>query len=240
MPMTRLNRSGLFLAAAAVLSLSTSTAEAGYHPRSPESGGLTALELTLGIGVMGHDTTGVPLAGYGYDGEPGPAADAAIRLLFGTNNYFRHGFMVRGTYFSGRQFGRDGYGFRLGLADLTYTARTLLPCISNRDGVRFYASASLGVTGGWANAGTGRGPMNADIVAREAAAEDLDHATLGFVMGGTAELHYGKLLVGISVDMRRLWAVRSELDDHWVRSGALRIGYRWDASDSLEAEPRGL
>lgn len=234
-----MKRHTLFCVAAAfaLVALEAAPARAGYHPASPDEGGLTAFELTLGIGVMGRNSTGPLLQDHGYAREPGPGADVAFRFLFGSNRYFRHGFTARGVFFAGRGFGRDGHAFRLGLADLTYTVRTLMPCISSRDGVRFYGSGSLGVTGGYADAGTGRGPMNDDIVARETAARELDHGLLGFVLGGTAEMHYGKLLVGISVDLRRLWGLDSPVRDSWVRSGTLRVGYRWDATDAPENPP---
>ena len=233
-----MNRKVLLAALAASFSvcfLAPSQSRADYHPSRPNGGGVTALELTLGVGVMGHTTARPPIDGYGYDRDPGPAADAALRLLFGRNQYFRHGVTVRGVYFAGRQFGANGHGFRFGLADLTYTVRTLLPCMSQQDGVRFYASASLGLSGGWVDAGAGRGPMNADYVVRQDAAESLDHATLGWTAGATGEMHYGKLLLGVSIDLRRLWGIDTSVGSSWVRSMSLRVGYRFDATDAQES-----
>lgn len=230
-----MHKKTILVALLAVSSLIASESRADYHPSSPNEGGLTALELTLGIGVMGHNTAHTPINGYGYDRDPGPAADAALRLLFGQNRYFRHGVTMRGVYFAGRQFGANGHGFRFGLADLTYTVRSLLPCISRQNGVRFYASASLGLSGGWVDAGSGRGPMNADYIARQDADANLDHATLGWTAGATGEMHYGKLLVGISIDLRRLWGIDTDVGSSWVRSMSLRFGYRFDATDALEA-----
>ena len=230
-----MNRTSILAAIIALSFLGANDVHADYHPSRPSGGGLTALELTLGIGVMGHTTARPPIDGYGYDRDPGPAADAALRLLFGQNQYFRHGVTMRAVYFAGRQFGANGHGFRFGLADLTYTVRTLLPCISQRDGVRFYAAGSIGVTGGWVDAGSGRGPMNADYVVRQNAAERLDHATLGWTAGATGEMHYGKLLVGVSIDLRRLWGIDTSVGSSWVRSMSLRVGYRFDATDAQEA-----
>ncbi|MEM9860923.1 MAG: hypothetical protein AAF938_04855 [Myxococcota bacterium] len=212
------------------LTFSASTAHADYHGDRPE-GTLTAVELSVGLGVMGHVSTGAPVTGYGHDSEPGPVADGTLRLLFGNNRYFRHGLTARGAFFGGRAFGRQGYGYRFGLGDLAYTVRTLLPCISQRDGARFYASASLGLTGGWADAGVGRGPNNADYIARSTAADELDHAVLGWVLGGSAEVHYGKMLFGITLDLRRVWGIDSPVSDTWLRSASLRFGFRFDASD---------
>ncbi|MFK7998534.1 MAG: hypothetical protein AB8H86_03015 [Polyangiales bacterium] len=228
-------RKTILAAILALSSLAGAEARADYHPSRPSGGGITALELTLGVGVMGHTTARPPIEGYGYDRDPGPAADVALRLLFGRNQYFRHGVTMRGVYFAGRQFGANGHGFRFGLADLTYTVRTLLPCMSSQDGVRFYAAASLGITGGWVDAGSGRGPMNADYLVRQDAAANLDHATLGWTAGATGEMHYGKLLVGVSIDLRRLWGIDTDVGSSWVRSMSLRVGYRFDATDSQEA-----
>lgn len=227
----------LTLAAVSISLGTTDLASAQYHPHDIE-GVVTGLELTAGLGVMGHNSTGAPIDDYGYEAESGPAADIAVRVLFGDNTYVRQGFTVRGAYFAGRGFGRRGYAYRFGLADLTYTARTLLPCMSHRDGARFYASGSLGITGGYADAGTGRGSMNADYVARTDASRDLDHGVLGWVLGGTAEMHYGKMLVGVSFDLRRLWGIDSRAGSTWVRSGSLRFGYRFDGGDEPEARQR--
>lgn len=212
----------------------TSTASAQevtlLDTRSPKR--LTGLELWGGVGVAGHNTTGVgaPLDEYGYARSPGPGAEAGLRMLFGTNRYFRHGLTLRGTYQAGRRFGRDGYGFRFGLADAGYTFRTNLPCMS--DGKRqFYAGGTLGVTGGYADAGTGRGPMDVNENARNSASTTLDHVALGWVLGGHIDVHYGPMLVGLSIDLRRLYGLETSADRHMVSSAMLRAGLAFDWAD---------
>ena len=117
-----------------------------------EGGAISGMELSAGIGVMGHNTTGVgePLLAYGYDHEPGPVADGKLRLLFGHHRYFRHGMTFRGGFNSGRQFGRNGYGFRHSFGEVGYSFRTLLPCMSSEHR-KIYAGATLGFTGAFAD-----------------------------------------------------------------------------------------
>lgn len=193
---------------------------------------VTGLELWGGVGVAGQNTNGVgaPLTEYGYARSPGVGTEGGLRVLFGHNRYFRHGLTLRGTYQAGRAFGRDGYGFRFGLADAGYTFRTNLPCMSD-DKRQFYAGGTLGVSAGYADAGSGRGPMDENENARNTAANTLDHAVVGWVLGGHIDVHYGALLVGLSIDLRRLYGPDTVADRHLVPSAMLRAGLAFDWTD---------
>ena len=198
-----------------------------------EGGALSGIELSAGIGVMGHNTTGVgePLLGYGYDHEPGPVADGKLRLIFGHHRYFRHGVTFRGGYNAGRQFGRNGYGFAHSFGEVGYTIRTLFPCMSNEDR-KVYGGATLGFTGAFADAGVGRGAMGDDENIRRTAATELDHRAWGWVLGGEIMVHYKAFLIGLDVDMRRLYGVETVADRTMLASAVLRVGMAFDWSRS--------
>ncbi|MEM9066977.1 MAG: hypothetical protein AAGE52_00685 [Myxococcota bacterium] len=193
---------------------------------------LSGLELSAGIGVLGHNTTGVgdPLLDYGYDREAGPVADAKLRFVFGSNRYFRHGVTFRGGVQRGRAFGRDGFGYRWGFADVGYSFRTILPCMSSQDR-RIYAAATLGISGAHADAGTGRGEMGTDANLRRAASDEFDHWALGWVLGGEIEVHFKHFLIGLDIDMRRLYGLDTAQDRTMLSSAVLRLGIGFDFTD---------
>ncbi|MEM9072697.1 MAG: hypothetical protein AAGE52_29585 [Myxococcota bacterium] len=198
-------------------------------------GVVTGLELSAGLGVMGHNTTGVgePLLGHGYDREAGPAVDGKLRLLFGDSRFYRHGLTFRVGYTAGRQFGRNGYGFRRRYGDVGYSFRTLLPCMSNET-TKVYAGATVGFTGANADAGIGRGRIE-DINEndRREASEALDHREWGWVLGGEIQVHIHSFMVGLDVDMRRLYGRDTVADRIMLGSAVLRVGmaFDWSAAD---------
>lgn len=198
-----------------------------------EGGALSGIELSAGIGVMGHNTTGVgePLLGYGYDHEPGPVADGKLRLIFGHHRFFRHGMTFRGGFNSGRQFGRNGYGFRHSFGEVGYTIRSLFPCMSNDD-TKIYGGATLGFTGAFADAGVGRGAMGDDENVRRMASEDLDHRAWGWVLGGEIQIQHHSFLIGLDIDMRRLYGIDTVAERTMLGSAVLRVGMAFDWSRS--------
>ncbi|MBX3250030.1 MAG: hypothetical protein KF901_22825 [Myxococcales bacterium] len=192
--------------------------------------GLTAFELTAGLGVLGRATSGTPLVGHGYDASPGPLVDVTTRWLFGSNRYLRFGLHARALHQRGRGFGRQGFGFASTVGDLALTARTMFPCMSSPKRQVWFA-LNLGLSGGYHDAGTGRGPMteNTDPNARRAAAETLDHGALGYVVGVDLSLQFGALLVGLSADVRQHFALGAvDVRSHFLPSAALRVGYAFN------------
>ncbi|MCB9617509.1 MAG: hypothetical protein H6721_30330 [Sandaracinus sp.] len=199
------------------------------EPYRPPSG-LTAAELTVGLGTVGRATSGTPLDGHGYDGSQGPAVDVATRFLFGKNRFLRFGFSARGLHQRGRGFGREGFGFASTVVDLTITARTMFPCMSN-DARKVWFALSLGPSGGWHDAGRGRGDMATDDQgARLEAARTLDHVGLGWVVGVDLGLQFGAFLVDLAVDVRQHFGVDTVVGSHFLPSAVLRAGWAFDTS----------
>ncbi|MAC25966.1 MAG: hypothetical protein CMN31_07355 [Sandaracinus sp.] len=200
----------------------------GIEPDEPST--LTGLELSLGLGVLGQSTSGTPLDDHGYDRAPGPVTDLQARLIFGRDRYVRHGLLLRGAYTAGRGFGRQGYGFRFGIADLGYSMRALLPCMSSA-ARQVFLTGTLGLSGGWADAGTGRGPMGIDENERRLAADELDHAALGWLFGVEGSVHFGRFLVGASLDLRQHFGIDTEADRTFLAQAMLRVGGAFDWRD---------
>ncbi len=199
------------------------------EPRREPRDGLSAAELTVGLGVVGRTTSATPIDGHGYASSPGPAFDVASRFLFGKNRYLRFGFSARGLHQRGRGFGREGFGFASTVLDLALTARTMFPCMSNENRKVWFA-LSLGPSGGWHDAGTGRGTMGDDRGPRREAARTLDHAALGWVVGVDLGLQFGAFLVDLAVDVRQHFAIGSDVGAHFLPSAILRAGWAFDAS----------
>lgn len=228
--MTKRAMAGLVLA----LGLIGSSAQAqggvdiGYVP-AEESPALTTVELTADIGVIGRSTTGIgePLTDYGYDREPGLGTGLELRFLFGDNRYVRTGFALHGVYQSGPYFGAGGRAFRMGLAEATFAARALLPCMSDQDR-QFYASAWLGVSAGRMAAGTGRGEMGPNANERRIAADELDHSVAGFVLGASIDAHFGAFTFGLRADLRHLYGVDTVAERTFAPSAMLRFGVKLD------------
>ncbi|MCU0674617.1 MAG: hypothetical protein MUE69_17725 [Myxococcota bacterium] len=199
------------------------------EPTPEPRDGLSAAELMVGLGVVGRTTSATPIDDHGYASSPGPAFDVASRFLFGKNRYLRFGFSARGLHQRGRGFGREGFGFASTVLDLALTARTMFPCMSNEHRKVWFA-LSLGPSGGWHDAGTGRGTMGDDQGPRREAARTLDHAALGWVVGVDLGLQFGAFLVDLAVDVRQHFAIGSDVGAHFLPSAVLRAGWAFDAS----------
>lgn len=228
--MTKRAMAGLVLA----LGVMTSGAQAQeilLEPsiRPAEDPALTTVEVTADIGVIGRTTTGVgePLTDYGYDREPGLGTGLELRFLFGDNRYLRTGFALHGVYQSGPYLGAGGRAFRMGLAEATFAARTLLPCMSDPER-QFYASAWLGVSAGRMAAGTGRGEMGPNANDRRVAAVELDHSVAGFVLGASIDVHFGAFTLGLRADLRHLYGVDTVAERTFAPSAMLRLGFKLD------------
>ena len=220
---------GLTGLALLLLAASPAAAQDYLYASEPDSPALTVLEVTADLGVLGRSTTGIgePLTDYGYDREPGLATGLEARFLFGDHRIVRAGFALHGVYQAGPAFGLGGRAFRLGLAEATFAARSLLPCISNHDR-QLYASAWLGVSAGRMAAGTGRGEMGPNANERRVAAEELDHSVAGWVLGASFDAHYGAFALGFRVDLRHLYGVDTVAERTFAPSAVLRLGFVLD------------
>jgi len=228
--MTKRAMAGLVLA----LGLITGGAEAQESAdverlRPEDEPALTTVEVSADIGVIGRTTTGIgePLTEHGYDREPGLGTGLELRFLFGDNRYLRTGFALHGVYQSGAAFGAGGRAFRLGLAEATFAARTLLPCMSDPER-QLYASAWLGVSAGRMAAGVGRGAMGPNANERRIAADALDHSVAGFVLGASIDAHFGAFTLGFRADLRHLYGARTVAERTFAPSAMVRLGVKFD------------
>jgi len=220
---------------AALWAMASATASADYaHLYEPARVGLNQFEMVAGFGVVGRMSSGRELVGYGYDHEAAPATDLSFRFLFGDNRYVRAGFTLRGGHQRGRGFGRQGHAYGITTGELMVTARTIFPCMSNGERAIFFA-ANVGVSTAYHDASSGRGPMNSDVVAREAAVSDYDHTAVGYVLGVDLSMHVRHFLVGVAADLRQQFGVGTG-DRHFAPSLMLRVGWALDLRD----EPQGL
>lgn len=199
--------------------------------------GLIDLEVSIPISVAERSTTGTgdELAGYGYDAQTGLLGGLELRLYGGgMNRYMRVGLVAGAQQHAGPMLGLDGndYAFRSTLVDAGVTVRTVFPCMSSRD-VRWHLSGLFAMTGMMAEAGTGVGgePNGPDEDARTRAADELDHAALGWRLGVDLALHLGNFFVGVGLGLRQLFGVETPLARTWVTDLGLRIGGRIDFSD---------
>lgn len=228
--MTKRAMAGLLLALGLIGSSAQAqqTADIEYLPQD-EDPALTTVEVTADIGVIGRSTTGIgePLTDYGYDREPGLGTGLELRFLFGDNRYVRAGFALHGVYQAGPYLGAGGHAFRIGLAEATFAARALLPCMSDQDR-QFYASAWLGVSAGRMAAGTGRGAMGPNANERRIAADALDHSVAGFVLGASIDAHFGAFTFGLRADLRHLYGVDTVAERTFAPSAMLRLGVKFD------------
>ncbi|MBO6939699.1 MAG: hypothetical protein JJ863_32310 [Deltaproteobacteria bacterium] len=228
--MTKRAMAGLVLALGLITSGASAQEYLTVEPMQPEEDpALTVVEVTADIGVIGRTTTGIgePLTDYGYDREPGLGTGLELRLLFGDNRYLRTGIALHGVYQSGAYFGAGGRAFRMGLAEASFAARTLLPCMSNQER-QFYASAWLGVSAGRMAAGTGRGEMGPDANERRIAAVALDHSVAGFVLGASIDVHFSAFTLGLRADLRQLYGVDTVAERTMAPSAMLRLGFKFD------------
>jgi hypothetical protein len=195
---------------------------------APEPSALADVELSAELGVMDRGTTGVgaPLLGYGYDHGGGALGAIGTRFLFrfGYGDYFRHGLDLRAAYSAGEFFGVDGAGMHVGQLDVGYVFRTEFPCMRGETR-RIHLSGALGVTGLYADAGTGRGARDDMWNARVVAADALDHYGVGGYLTVDLTAHYDAAFVGLRLDAREHFAVGHSSIARDVTIGAsLRFG----------------
>ena len=117
-------------------------------------------------------------------------------------------------------FGAPGYGFATTIVDVTYVFRVNCPCISGETR-KWYASGFVGMTGMYADASTGDGPVGGpDWNERDAASSKFDHGALGGVLGGSMDLHVGMFIVGATLDIRQHYTLGSGPTSRSFETGA--------------------
>lgn len=194
---------------------------------SADAGG----EITLGVGIADRGTTGTgSLLGLGYDQSTGPITTLDVRLFVdesgSTARYFRHGPVVRASYFAGPNLGIDGAAFTNIPIDLGYSGRLELPCLADGDR-HIFLQGFLAVTGLYANAGRGDHPVepnSATELATIEASRTLDHAGLGGALGVGIDVHFGAFSLGLGVDLRQYFGIETTVARDLVWSGTLRVG----------------
>jgi hypothetical protein len=93
------------------------------------------------------------------------------------------------------------------------------------EGRRIHLSGALGVTGLYADAGTGRGDSTDDWNDRVDASETLDHFGVGGYLTVDLAAHYGAGFIGLRLDAREHFAVGHATVARDVTLGAsLRFG----------------
>ncbi|MEM1416474.1 MAG: hypothetical protein AAGH15_16305 [Myxococcota bacterium] len=187
---------------------------------------LSHLELFAGLGITGRATSGTP-TGHRHDYGYAPMTEAGARFLFGDHEAVALGFMTRGYFFQGPGFGRRGYGFRTFGGDLVAAGRFLFPCMSGSRH-RVYFGSSLGLSGAYLDAGLGVGGNNEGLALRRAAARELDHGALGFVFGVDLAVHVRGAFVGVGIDTRQLFGLRTPAARTTMNVATLRVGWALD------------
>ena len=200
------------------------------EPRE-EPSAIRDVEISAELGVMDRGTTGIgaPLLGYGYDHGGGAFGALGTRVLFpfGYGDYFAHGFDLRASYSAGEFFGVDGVDFHNGQLDLGYVFRTEFPCMRGETRI-IYLSGALGVTGLYADAGTGRGEPDDTWNERVAASEALDHYGLGGYLTVDLAAHYGATFIGLRLDAREHFALgHSAIARDVTVAASLRFGVKF-------------
>jgi hypothetical protein len=194
---------------------------------SADAGG----ELTLSFGVADRSTTSTgSLLGLGYDQSTGPIGTLDARLFIDESSsvtrYFRHGPVLRASYFAGPTLGAEGFAFRDVPIDLGYAGRLELPCLADGDR-HFYLQGFLAVTGVHADAGRGDHavePNSATELAVIEASRTLDHAGVGGALGVGIDMHVGAFVLGVGVDLRQYFGVDTAVARDLIWSGMLRLG----------------
>lgn len=194
----------------------------------------TDLELTVPLGYADRASTGTnsDLAGYRYDNSAGLLTGFEARLMFGGRHaeMFHMGLIASAQHQAGPLLGAvDGAAFRSTYMDFGINARVLFPCMSS-ERVQWRLSALLALTGMHADAqegvfGVDNGP---DTEARERAADELDHAALGWRLAADLSIHLDNFVVGLAVGVRQYTGIDTPVERTWVMDAGLRLGGRLD------------
>ncbi len=188
------------------------------------------LEVNTHMGVLSRAVTGTP-PGYGHDAQATPTLGADVRLLFHAFDCgscaFHHGPALGFTWAPGPDLGTtDRYAWRHYIGDVAYAMRMEFPCM-RRPGRRVFLTGVLGVSGAWADAGTGsadegdRSRWND----RAALADRGDHFALGWRLGANLDMHLNSLLLGFGFDLRQLYGVDTDHAQTFMLGAQIRVGF---------------
>lgn len=190
----------------------------------------TWLEVNARAGVLSRAVTGTPV-GYGHDAQGTPAFGADVRLLFHAFDCgscaFHHGPALGFTWAPGPDFGTtDRYAWRHYVGDAAYAMRMEFPCMRG-PGRRVFFTGLAGVSGAWADAGTGSADENdrARWNDRTQLADAGDHLALGWRLGANLDVHFRRLLVGVGFDLRQLYGVDTDHAQTMMLGAQLRLGF---------------
>jgi hypothetical protein len=186
-----------------------------------------ALTLVTSFGALAHATTGT-VARYGYDSATAPALGVSARLLFPMPGCrcLAHGVELNYQGASGPDFGLGhGAAFTQHIADASYAVRVELPCLRRGDR-RWWVTGSLGLSMRIADAGTGDRPLDDGALLNERSgyAARYDHAAMGWRVGGAMDVTFGRMLVGVALDLRDLYGLDTELRRTTVMGASIRVG----------------
>jgi hypothetical protein len=186
-----------------------------------------SLVLAGSFGVLHHATTGTAPTD-GYDTASAPSLGATARLLFPLHGCpcLWHGVELNYAWASGTRFGidRDAAWTQHNM-DASYAVRTELPCLRRGDR-RWWVTAAAGLAVRVANAGLGdRATDDTErLNERTLNATRYDHTAMGWRVGGELSVTFGRMLVGVALDLRDLYGIDTELRRTTVMGAALRIG----------------
>ncbi|MFO0627534.1 MAG: hypothetical protein U0325_18145 [Polyangiales bacterium] len=193
----------------------------------PERGPRPSLALVSSFGALSHATTGT-VANYGYDTATAPSLGLSARLLFPMPGCrcLAHGVELGYQGASGPSFGlAHGAAYTQHLADASYAVRVELPCLRRGDR-RWWVTGALGVSVRIADAGTGDRARDdgAAMNERGVYANRYDHAAMGWRLGGAMDVTFGRMLVGVALDLRDLYGIDTELRRTTMMGASLRFG----------------
>jgi hypothetical protein len=193
------------------------------HERGPRP----TLALVTSFGALSHATTGT-VANYGYDSATAPSLGLSARLLFPMPGcrFLAHGVELNYQGAAGPSFGlAHGAAFTQHLADASYAMRVELPCLRRGDR-RWWITGTLGLSVRIADAGTGDRALDDGSAMNErgAFANRYDHAAMGWRLGGAMDVTFGRVLVGVALDLRDLYGIDTELRRTTMMGASLRFG----------------
>ena len=224
----------VLLASLLVLGLSASTtrAEAPHLAdviRPDSSSKVASFQLSVGAGIVERSTViqaEVP-PDQGYEFSGGLQIESEARLFLRTNMHFlNYGFGIRVSHLGSQFLGASG-AMAVTTIDALFMVRSLLPCMSS-DKLQFYATVFGGVTGAIGRGAVNIGP-DENAPERREASRLLRHYGVGGVFGAGAELHAGKFLFGISLNIVRRYSGSGAVKRGIMPSASLRFGVNFEA-----------
>lgn len=184
-----------------------------------------SLAVLGAFGLLAHATTGT-IPRDGYDSGSAPALGGTARLLvpLAGCRCLWHGAELNYAWSSGTSLGLErSSAWTQHTVDASYAMRVELPCLRSGDR-RWWVTGSLGLSMRRADAGMGDGEDPSRANERASLAARYDHTALGWRLGGEMAVTFGRLLVGVALDLRDLYGIDTELRRTTVMGAALRVG----------------